>query len=78
MTSHLAPPRPRLTNDAIEKLAYLASMLEISGPDRPLVIRHGECTIRLDPNGTISVTGRRILQDADQNIALRAGWIDIN
>ncbi|MFD1881576.1 hypothetical protein [Paracoccus pacificus] len=69
---------PRLSDEQLMKLAHFASVLEFSGPNRPLVIAHGECRIRLDPDGTISITGKRILQDAERNISLRGGWIDLN
>ncbi|MDO5605867.1 MAG: hypothetical protein Q4G25_11980 [Paracoccus sp. (in: a-proteobacteria)] len=78
MTSHFLPPGAGLTTEAIEKLSRLAAMIEIAGPGQPLVIRHGECCIRLDPDGTISVSGKQIIHDAERNIALRAGWIDLN
>ncbi|AGT09063.1 hypothetical protein [Paracoccus aminophilus] len=80
MTSHFsrAASRPRLTDETLEKLAKLAEMIEISGPEGTLVIRNGASQIRLSADGTISVKGKRILQEAEKNVALRAAWIDLN
>ncbi len=64
--------------DLIERLLALLDRIRIDEVSGDLEIRNGAASVILQTSGTVRVTGRRIVQDAERDIALTAAWIDLN
>lgn len=64
--------------DILQKLLALLDRISWDEPRQRLSIRNGDAVIHLLADGTIRLEGTRIVQRADQDIALSAAWIDLN
>lgn len=64
--------------DLIERLLALLERMRIDEVTGDLEIRNGAASLILQSSGTVRVTGHRIVQDAERDIALIAAWIDLN
>lgn len=64
--------------EAFDKLMTLLDRIQFdAGPD-VLRLKNGKASIDLHADGTIRLKGRRLVQDAEENIAMTAAWIDLN
>lgn len=64
--------------DMLQKLVALLDRINWDERRQRLSIRNGDAVIHLLADGTIRLEGKRIVQQADRDIALSAAWIDLN
>ncbi|MCF1505972.1 hypothetical protein L0F51_19615 [Afifella sp. H1R] len=64
--------------DFWSKIVALAEMIEIDQAAGTLSIRNGKSNVVLRSDGLVRVSGTRIVQSAERDIALDAAFIDLN
>ncbi|MEJ6391618.1 hypothetical protein V8J82_00030 [Gymnodinialimonas sp. 2305UL16-5] len=64
--------------DTLRKLALLLDRVMVNQATGDLTLKAGAAQITLSEDGTVRVTGARIVQDVDRDVSIRAAWIDLN
>lgn len=64
--------------ETLRRLTVLLERVSVNETTGDLVLTAGKAKITLSEDGTIRLDGARIVQDADQDVAIKAAWIDLN
>lgn len=64
--------------DLVQRLVALLDRISLDAATGDLTIANGPARVTLALDGTVRIHGRRIVQDAEREIALSAAWIDLN
>lgn len=64
--------------ETLRRVAVLLERVSVNETTGDLVLTAGKAKITLSEDGTIRLDGARIVQDADQDVAIKAAWIDLN
>ncbi|WP_102225765.1 hypothetical protein [Acidimangrovimonas sediminis] len=75
---HLGRDARPVPPDLMDRLLALAERIRVDPASGRLVIANGAARIVLCEDGTIRIEGRRIVEAAEEDIALSAAWIDLN
>jgi hypothetical protein len=64
--------------ESVKELFALTRMIRHDPATGNLIVQNGRSRIVLMDDGTVRVEGRRIISAADENILMRAAYIDLN
>lgn len=64
--------------DVMRRLLDLLERIRWDEGTGALELRNGAAAIRLEADGTIRVTGERVVAVADRDVTLNGAWIDLN
>lgn len=76
--SHLEALLTGSDPDVLTRLLDLIEHIRWDETTGTLELRNGKAAIRLHADGSVRITGERIVNDADRDVTLNGAWIDLN